>query len=109
MSFPGRHFARILVERRALPFQLVRRDFPQRFVGSAAGWATDMCNMLVEFSTFQILPAAMTALCGATSVTGNTISTRTATNSPATCQTSACNRAGQCYTLQRFRAKLVPL
>ena len=36
--FPGSHFLRNLVERRNLLFQLVRRDFSQRFVGSAAGW-----------------------------------------------------------------------
>jgi ABC-type polysaccharide/polyol phosphate export permease len=38
LSFPGAHFLRNLVERRNLLFQLVRRDFTQRFVGSAAGW-----------------------------------------------------------------------
>ena len=31
-------FARNLVDRRSLIFQLVRRDFEQRFVGSAMGW-----------------------------------------------------------------------
>jgi ABC-type polysaccharide/polyol phosphate export permease len=35
---PGAFFARNLVERRSLLFQLVRRDFDQRFVGSAIGW-----------------------------------------------------------------------
>jgi len=35
---PGRHFVSNLVERRSLLFELVRRDFHQRFVGSAAGW-----------------------------------------------------------------------
>src|ERR1035438_3602050 len=40
MSFrlPGALFLRNLVERRSLLFQLVRRDFEQRFVGSAVGW-----------------------------------------------------------------------
>ena len=35
---PGRHFVRNLVQRRSLVAQLVRRDFQQRYVGSAAGW-----------------------------------------------------------------------
>jgi lipopolysaccharide transport system permease protein len=35
---PGRHFLKNLVERRTLVAQLVRRDFHQRYVGSAAGW-----------------------------------------------------------------------
>jgi lipopolysaccharide transport system permease protein len=44
---PGRHFVRNLVERRALLFQLVRRDFQQRFVGSAAGWLWGVIHPLV--------------------------------------------------------------
>src|SRR5579884_675092 len=44
---PGRHFLRNLVERRALLFQLVRRDFQQRFVGSAAGWLWGVIHPLV--------------------------------------------------------------
>jgi ABC-type polysaccharide/polyol phosphate export permease len=47
MSIPGKHFARNLVERRNLLFQLVRRDFQQRFVGSAAGWLWGMVHPLV--------------------------------------------------------------
>lgn len=35
---PGANFVRLLDERRSLLYQLVRRDFEQRFVGSAAGW-----------------------------------------------------------------------
>lgn len=46
-SLPGRHFARNLVERRALILQLVRRDFEQRFVGSAAGWLWGVIHPLV--------------------------------------------------------------
>jgi lipopolysaccharide transport system permease protein len=45
--FPGAHFLRILVERRNLLFQLVRRDFTQRFVGSAAGWLWGVIHPLV--------------------------------------------------------------
>jgi len=44
---PGAHFLRNLVERRSLLFQLVRRDFEQRFVGSAAGWLWGVVHPLV--------------------------------------------------------------
>lgn len=44
---PGSHFARNLVERRNLLAQLVRRDFTQRFVGSAAGWLWGVIHPLV--------------------------------------------------------------
>ena len=44
---PGRHFLRNLVERRALVAQLVRRDFKQRYVGSAAGWLWGVVHPLV--------------------------------------------------------------
>ena len=46
-SFPGLKFFRTLVERRTLLFQLVRRDFEQRFVGSAAGWLWGVIHPLV--------------------------------------------------------------
>jgi ABC-type polysaccharide/polyol phosphate export permease len=38
---------RNLVERRSLLFQLVRRDFEQRFVGSAVGWIWGLIHPLV--------------------------------------------------------------
>jgi ABC-type polysaccharide/polyol phosphate export permease len=44
---PGAHFLRNLVERRNLLFQMVRRDFSQRFVGSAAGWLWGVIQPLV--------------------------------------------------------------
>jgi ABC-type polysaccharide/polyol phosphate export permease len=44
---PGKHFLRNLVERRTLLFQLVRRDFEQRFVGSAIGWIWGIIHPLV--------------------------------------------------------------
>jgi lipopolysaccharide transport system permease protein len=44
---PGTHFLRNLVERRSLLFQLVRRDFQQRFVGSAIGWIWGLIHPLV--------------------------------------------------------------
>jgi len=46
-NIPGFHFLRNLVERRDLLFQLVRRDFTQRFVGSAAGWLWGVIHPLV--------------------------------------------------------------
>jgi lipopolysaccharide transport system permease protein len=44
---PGTLFLRNLVERRSLLFQLVRRDFEQRFVGSAMGWIWAVIQPLV--------------------------------------------------------------
>jgi ABC-type polysaccharide/polyol phosphate export permease len=44
---PGTLFVRNLVERRSLLFQLVRRDFQQRFVGSAIGWIWGVIHPLV--------------------------------------------------------------
>lgn len=44
---PGTLFARNLIERRSLLFQLVRRDFEQRFVGSAVGWVWGLIHPLV--------------------------------------------------------------
>ena len=43
---PGAFFLRNLVERRSLLFQLVRRDFEQRFVGSAIGWVWGLIHPL---------------------------------------------------------------
>jgi ABC-type polysaccharide/polyol phosphate export permease len=43
---PGAFFVRNLVERRSLLFQLVRRDFEQRFVGSAIGWIWGLIHPL---------------------------------------------------------------
>jgi len=47
MTIPGRNFALNLVQRRTLLFQLVRRDFEQRFVGSAAGWLWGLIHPVV--------------------------------------------------------------
>jgi len=44
---PGSFFLRNLLERRALIVQLVRRDFEQRYVGSAAGWLWGLIHPLV--------------------------------------------------------------
>ncbi|HUG80414.1 MAG TPA: ABC transporter permease [Bryobacterales bacterium] len=44
---PGTHFLRILVRNRSLIYQLVRRDFETRYVGSAAGWLWGVIHPLV--------------------------------------------------------------
>jgi ABC-type polysaccharide/polyol phosphate export permease len=52
MNLPGRHFLRNLVERRALVAQLVRRDFRQRYVGSAGGWLWGIVHPLVQLGVW---------------------------------------------------------
>ena len=47
MRIPGSLFLRNLVERRSLLFHLVRRDFEQRFIGSAMGWIWGLIHPLV--------------------------------------------------------------
>lgn len=47
MRVPGTLFLHNLVDRRSLLFQLVRRDFQQRFVGSAVGWIWGVIHPLV--------------------------------------------------------------
>lgn len=54
-NLPGRHFARNLVQRRALLWQLVRRDFQQRFVGSAAGWVWGVIHPLVLLVSYVFI------------------------------------------------------
>jgi homopolymeric O-antigen transport system permease protein len=44
---PGTYFLQNLVERRTLVYQLARRDFQQRYVGSAAGWLWGIIHPLV--------------------------------------------------------------
>jgi len=55
---PGTLFLRNLVYRRTLLYQLVRRDFQQRYVGSAAGWLWGFIHPLVLllswFFVFQV-------------------------------------------------------
>jgi lipopolysaccharide transport system permease protein len=52
---PGTLFVRNLIERRALLFQLVRRDFEQRFVGSAAGWLWGIIQPLVSLLSWTFV------------------------------------------------------
>jgi len=55
MSIPGRHFVKNLIYRRTLLFQLVRRDFEQRFVGSAAGWLWGLIHPLVLLASWTFV------------------------------------------------------
>jgi lipopolysaccharide transport system permease protein len=52
---PGVHFARNLVTRRTLLFQLVKRDFQQRYVGSAAGWLWGLIHPLVLLGVYTYI------------------------------------------------------
>ena len=52
---PGALFVRNLVERRSLLFQLVRRDFEQRFVGSAVGWIWGVIHPLVLLGSWTFV------------------------------------------------------
>jgi ABC-type polysaccharide/polyol phosphate export permease len=52
---PGAFFLRNLVERRSLLFQLVRRDFQQRFVGSAVGWIWGVIQPLVLLASWTFV------------------------------------------------------
>jgi lipopolysaccharide transport system permease protein len=49
---PGTLFLHNLIERRSLLFQLVRRDFEQRFVGSAIGWIWGLIHPLVLLTSW---------------------------------------------------------
>jgi lipopolysaccharide transport system permease protein len=52
---PGTHFARNLVERRTLIIQLVKRDFQQRYIGSAAGWVWGLIHPLVLLASYVFI------------------------------------------------------
>ncbi len=52
---PGSFFLRNLIERRALLGQLVRRDFEQRFVGSAMGWIWGLIHPLVLLASWTFV------------------------------------------------------
>ncbi|HUS08702.1 MAG TPA: ABC transporter permease [Bryobacteraceae bacterium] len=52
---PGKHFLRNLIEGRTLLFQLVRRDFEQRFVGSAMGWLWGLIHPLVLLASWTFV------------------------------------------------------
>ncbi len=52
---PGTLFLRNLVLQRSLIFQLVRRDFKQRFVGSAVGWIWGLIHPLVLLVAYTFI------------------------------------------------------
>ncbi len=54
-SIPGTHFARNLVRSRTLLFQLVKRDFTQRYAGSAAGWLWSLIHPLVLLASYTFI------------------------------------------------------
>jgi lipopolysaccharide transport system permease protein len=54
-TLPGSYFLRNLIGRRALIFQLVKRDFQQRYVGSAAGWIWGIIHPLVLLASYWFI------------------------------------------------------
>ncbi len=54
-KIPGRQFARNLIERRSLIFQLVKRDFQQRYVGSVVGWLWGLIHPLVLLGIYTFV------------------------------------------------------
>lgn len=54
-SIPGRHFARNLIQSKSLLFQLVKRDFQQRYIGSAAGWVWSIIHPLVLWLSYVFI------------------------------------------------------
>jgi ABC-type polysaccharide/polyol phosphate export permease len=54
-TLPGRHFARNLIERRTLLLEMVKRDFKQRFAGSAAGWLWGVVHPLVLLASWTFV------------------------------------------------------
>ncbi len=52
---PGAKFALILVRNRSLIYQLVRRDFEQRYIGSLAGWVWGLIHPLVLLGVYTFV------------------------------------------------------
>lgn len=52
---PGSYFARNLVKSKSLLFQLVKRDFQQRYIGSAAGWIWSVIHPLVLWASYVFI------------------------------------------------------
>ena len=52
---PGRQFVRNLFSGRTLLFQLVKRDFAKRFVGSAGGWVWGLVHPLVMLLSYTFV------------------------------------------------------
>ncbi len=72
MRIPGSLFLKNLVERRTLLFQMVRRDFERRFVGSVAGWLWGVIHPLVLLlSWWFVFDVCLKMRLGAGEVTQN--------------------------------------
>ncbi len=56
---PGSYFARNLVNSKTLIFQLVKRDFQQRYVGSAAGWLWSIIHPFVLLVSYVFVFQSM--------------------------------------------------
>src|SRR5262245_14245190 len=54
-QIPGKHFVRNLIAGRTLLFQLVRRDFKRRFIGSAAGWLWGLIHPVVLLASYAFV------------------------------------------------------
>jgi len=52
---PGTHFLRLLIRNRSLIYQLVRRDFEMRYVGSAVGWLWGLIHPLVLLAVYTFV------------------------------------------------------
>ncbi len=55
MVLPGKLFLQNLVNNRSLLYQLVRRDFEQRYVGSIAGWLWGIVHPLVLLGVYTFV------------------------------------------------------
>lgn len=53
--YPGKHFLHNLIASRTLLFQLVQRDFRQRFIGSAGGWLWGLIQPLVLLASWTFV------------------------------------------------------
>ncbi len=55
MPLPGTYFLQNLVRSRSLLYQLVRRDFEQRYVGSVVGWLWGIIHPLVLLAVYTFV------------------------------------------------------
>lgn len=55
MEIPGKHFLRNLISGRTLLVQLIKRDFKQRFIGSAGGWLWALIHPLVQLAVWTFV------------------------------------------------------
>ena len=55
MPLPGTYFLQNLVRSRSLLYQLVRRDFEQRYVGSVIGWLWGVIHPLVLLAVYTFV------------------------------------------------------